>query len=144
MSELICYIALLALLFYRTRISPGSRVSLKWGETTLRGRILRCEPGLTARIGLLNTPCLAPGDGLYLPGVKSIHTKGMHYPIDILFLDDSRRILAFQKSVVTGQRRIRGPKGVSATLELGEGTIDQFLKGLKLHQRIEVVDEHHH
>ena len=144
MIDLICYTALLALLLYMTRITQGARVLLKYGDTVLPGRVLKCAPGLMNRVGLLNTPALAPGDGLYLPGVKSIHTKGMHYPIDILFLDDSKRILAFQKSVAAGQRRVKGPKGVSATLELGAGTIDQFLPGLELYKRIEVHDERPH
>ena len=144
MTDVICYLVLLALLIYMTRINPGSIVSLKWGDTMLPGRILKCEPGLMNRVGLLNTPALAPGDGLYLPGVKSIHTKGMHYPIDVLFLDDSKRVLAFQKSVSVGQRRVKGPKGVSATLELGAGTIDLFLADLELYKRIEVLDERPH
>lgn len=141
MNELICYIALLALLAYMTRISPGSKVTLKWNARLLPGHVLKCEPGLMNRVGLLNTPALAPGDGLYLPGVKSIHTRGMHYPIDLLFLDDSKRILAMHTAVAVGQRRIKGPKGTSATLELGNGTIDLFLQGIALHQYIEVIYE---
>lgn len=141
MTDFICYITLLALLIYMTRLRPGSKVSLKWGDTVLPGHVLKCEPGLMNRVGLLNTPALAAGDGLYLPGVKSIHTRGMHYPIDLLFLDDSKRILAFHKTVAHGQRRINGPKGTSAVLELGEGTIDRFLQDIALHQRIEVIYE---
>lgn len=43
---------------------------------------------LGARLrGLLATPHLAADTGLYLPGCRSIHTLGMTYAIDVLFVD---------------------------------------------------------
>src|SRR5258706_3992404 len=38
-------------------------------------------------IGLLATPSLAPGEGLWISPCKSIHTFFMRFPIDALFLD---------------------------------------------------------
>lgn len=139
--DLSCYAVLLVLLIYMTRIVPSSKVCLTWNGQRLPGSILKSDVGLMNRVGLLNTPALASGDGLYLPGVKSIHTKGMHYPIDIIFLDDSKRIVGFERSVLSGAKKIKGPKGTSSTLELGAGSIDQFFQGIELHQRIEVAHE---
>jgi uncharacterized membrane protein (UPF0127 family) len=43
--------------------------------------------------GLLGRPPLQPGDGLLLRGEKAIHTVGMGYPIDVLFLDRSGKVV---------------------------------------------------
>jgi uncharacterized membrane protein (UPF0127 family) len=37
--------------------------------------------------GLLGYPVLRSGEGLWLPGTQCIHTFGMRFPIDVLFLD---------------------------------------------------------
>lgn len=136
--DIICYVALVALLVFMTKVRPNTRITLRWQNSPLAGTVLQCEPGIMNRVGLLNTPTLAPGDGLYLPGVKSIHTKGMHYPMDLLFLDDTKRILSFYKSAVAGQRKIKGPKGTSSVIELGAGTIELLLPDIQIHSRIEV------
>ena len=139
--DLGCYAALLLLLVYMTRIIPSAKVSLTWNGTRLPGTVLKCDVGLMNRVGLLNTPALRCGDGLYLPGVKSIHTKGMHYPIDVIFLDDAKRILSFDRSVPVGVKRLKGPKGTSSILELGAGSIERLFSGIELHQTIEVIRE---
>jgi hypothetical protein len=136
--DIICYLMLITLLIYMTRIKTNIRISLHWRGNVLPGTILRCEPGIMNRVGLLNTPTLDCGDGLYLSGVKSIHTKGMHYPIDLIFLDDSKRILSFTRATPTNQRKIKGPKGTSSVLEMGAGSIDTCFPDIQLHSRIEV------
>ena len=43
--------------------------------------------------GLLGHAPLAPDEGLLLQGEKAIHTVGMSFPIDVLFLDRTGRIV---------------------------------------------------
>jgi hypothetical protein len=43
--------------------------------------------------GLLGTPALAQGEGLWLSPCTSVHTFFMRYPIDVIFLDARRRVL---------------------------------------------------
>lgn len=43
--------------------------------------------------GLLGHAPLQPGEGLLLRGEKSIHTIGMGFPIDVLFLDRAGRVV---------------------------------------------------
>ncbi len=50
--------------------------------------------------GLLGRPPLQPGQGLLLRGEKAIHTVGMGYPIDVLFLDRSGRVVQLYHSMV--------------------------------------------
>ncbi len=49
--------------------------------------------------GLLARPPLQAGDGLLLRGEKAIHTVGMGYPIDVLFLDRAGRIVHLYHSM---------------------------------------------
>jgi hypothetical protein len=43
--------------------------------------------------GLLGHAPLAPGEGLVLRGEKAIHTIGMGFAIDVLFLDPEGRVV---------------------------------------------------
>lgn len=43
--------------------------------------------------GLLGHAPLTSGEGLLLKGEKAIHTVGMGFPIDVLFLDSAGRIV---------------------------------------------------
>ncbi len=47
----------------------------------------------TRLVGLLNRSGLEPGEGLLLRGEQAIHTVGMRFPIDVVYLDRSARIL---------------------------------------------------
>jgi uncharacterized membrane protein (UPF0127 family) len=47
-------------------------------------------------IGLLTTPSLGAGEGLWLKPCASIHTLFMRYPIDALFLDTEGFVLGRQ------------------------------------------------
>jgi len=44
-------------------------------------------------IGLLNRKTLAQGEGLLLDRCYGIHTIGMRFPIDVLFLDKELRVI---------------------------------------------------
>lgn len=44
-------------------------------------------------VGLLNRRRLEPGEGLLIDRCYGIHTFGMRFPIDVLFLDQDLRVL---------------------------------------------------
>ena len=74
--------------------------------------------------GLLFRPALQAGEGLLLWNVRSIHTIGMRYPIDVVFLDESLKITGCEAQV--GSRRVLfGGKGARHALELRAGTLQQ-------------------
>jgi uncharacterized membrane protein (UPF0127 family) len=55
-----------------------------------RGQIARSR---WARLcGLIGRAFLAPGAGLWLPGTKSVHTFGMRFAIDVVFVDADNKI----------------------------------------------------
>ena len=63
-----------------------------------RGQTL-VEKGAVARTaaerrrGLIGRASLARGEGMLLPGTKSIHTFGMGFAIDVIFLDSQGRVI---------------------------------------------------
>ena len=56
------------------------------------------------------------GEGLLIPGCRNVHTFGMRFRLDVLFLDDEGRVLELRRAVPPG-RFIRCP-GAMAVLEL--------------------------
>jgi len=72
--------------------------------------------------GLLGHPPLQPGEGLLLRGEKAIHTIGMGFAIDVLFLDRTGIV----KHVIPAMPPWRASPFVAAAadvLELPAGTI---------------------
>jgi uncharacterized membrane protein (UPF0127 family) len=73
------------------------------------------------RVGLLKHESLAPGDGLWIVPCEAIHTFGMKFPIDIVFLNAKRKVLKVRHTMV--RRRLSGCLWASSVLELPAGTL---------------------
>lgn len=71
--------------------------------------------------GLLGTAALAPGDGLLLTPCWAIHTVGMRYPLDVVFLDGENRVLKVVAGLSPGRGVAYPP--ASKVLELPAGTV---------------------
>lgn len=56
------------------------------------------------------------GPGLLIPRCRSVHTLGMRFPLDLIFLDEDGGVLELRRGVPPG-RFIRCP-GAMAVLEL--------------------------
>jgi len=72
--------------------------------------------------GLLGTKGLADGEGLWLDPCGSVHSFGMGYPIDVLFLDRSGEVVGLVSSLAPN-RIVRGVPGAAGALELPAGVI---------------------
>ena len=69
---------------------------------TFMARVLhvRIAGGFLQRArGLLLRPPLAENEALLLPGCASVHTFGMRYTIDVVFLDPLGRVLRVARSL---------------------------------------------
>ncbi len=75
------------------------------------------------RRGLLGTTSLPVGEGLLIQPCRSVHTVGMDYPIDVLFIaGDGRVVKAFAN---LGPGRLTWPVfAAHMALELPAGTIE--------------------
>ena len=67
-------------------------------------------------LGLALLPRRRAGVGLLLPRCRSIHTFGMRFTLDVLFLDEEHRVIELRRGVPP-RRVIRCP-GAMAVLEL--------------------------
>lgn len=75
----------------------------------LRGLLFRPPLRADGSEGLLITPC------------GSVHTCGMAYPIDIVFIDDEGVVVGCREAVVP--LRFRMQRGSRSVLELAQGAI---------------------
>jgi hypothetical protein len=85
--------------------------------------------------GLLGRPPLKPGEGLVLRGEKAIHTIGMGFAIDVLFLDRAGRVVHLIPAMVPFRASPWVPRAADV-LELPSGTIAQT--GTALGDQIEL------
>ena len=76
----------------------------------------------TRLLGLLGHKPLQPGEGLVLRGEKAIHTIGMGFAIDVLFLDPEG-IVKHLISTMVPFRASPFISGATDVLELPSGTI---------------------
>jgi len=100
---------------------------------TLLGDAIREANTFLSRIrGLLRSERLAPGEGMWICPCNSIHSFGMRFEFDALFLDSGKKVVGlyrrFRRNRVS--RVFLAARGV---LELPEGTIEMT--------RTEVGDE---
>ena len=71
-------------------------------------------------VGLLAHKKLETNSGLLLVPCGSIHTVGMRFPIDVVFLDHAGRVLGWADSVPPNRFRF-APKGTRQVLEIAQG-----------------------
>ena len=76
-----------------------------------------------ARIrGLLGRRTLPDGEAMIFPQCRSIHTVGMRFAIDAVFVDQAWRVVALRENLRPG-RLVFPVWGASSVIELAQGTI---------------------
>jgi uncharacterized membrane protein (UPF0127 family) len=113
---------------------PGSRLRIR---NTSRDTLLADRAGIadstkTRKVGLLKHACLEPGDGLWITPCEAVHTIGMKFPIDVLFLDRKLRVVKIRRDMP--QWRLSGSFRAHSVLELPSGTAEatQTVRGDQL------------
>ena len=91
-------------------------------NTCLGEQIGVAETSLTRMVGLLGKRSLAPGCGLLIVPSQAIHTIGMAFPIDVIFVDKKYRVLGVRHAVPPF-RFTRAFWRAMGVLELPAGTI---------------------
>ena len=106
------------------------------------GKILLHDVRLAATFftrarGLLFTPPLKEGEGLWIKPCNSVHTFFMGYPIDVVFLDAGTKVIHIIKHMEPGHisRIIRKAKSV---LEIRPGAADEL--GLKINDVLDLAE----
>ena len=79
--------------------------------------------------GLLGAAALQKGEGLILAGEKSIHTLFMGFPIDVVYVDKSCKIIRVDSNMVPYRLGPFVPRS-AYVLEMPVGTINQTASGV--------------
>jgi uncharacterized membrane protein (UPF0127 family) len=107
----------------RRRAKPDLR--LRISNLTRQSELAHCaevaDDGAKRRKGLLGRQELRPGEGLWILPCEAVHTFGMQFPIDIVYLDRNLRV----KKVSSDVRpwRLSACLTAHSVLELASGTI---------------------
>ena len=98
----------------RFRDQPRAEV---WGR-----RVPVAQSRRARLLGLALLDRHVAGPGLLLPGCRSVHTFGMRFPLDLVFLDCNLRAVSLRRAVPPG--RVAFERRAQAVLELpvGEST----------------------
>ena len=86
----------------------------------LAERAFRAAGFLERGLGLLARPPLRQGEALWLDPCGGVHTCGMRYSIDVVFLDRSLRVTGIARAV-RPWRIALAPRGTRSVLELPSG-----------------------
>ena len=91
-----------------------------------RGSVLATEADVAdtsrkRRVGLLKHSSLPPGQGLWIAPCEGIHTFGMKFPIDVIFLDRAKKVIKVRPRM--GPWKLALSFFAHSVLELPAGTI---------------------
>ena len=71
-------------------------------------------------VGLLGRRALPPGAGLWLTPCAAVHTVGMRFSLDLIFLGRDLRVVRVARNV-PANRLVRGGRGAHSALEIAAG-----------------------
>jgi uncharacterized membrane protein (UPF0127 family) len=85
--------------------------------------VRRARDPLARLLGLAGLRALPPGVGLLLPGTRSIHTFGMRFALDLVWLDREGRVVRVDRGVPPW--RMRGCRAADTVVELPAATVSE-------------------
>lgn len=94
-----------------------------WNRTRnllLAGDVAVANTSATRRAGLLGRTGLTAGEGLWITPCEAVHTIGMKFPIDVVFLNKRKEVVKVRAGL--GPWRISGSLRAHSVLELPAGT----------------------
>jgi uncharacterized protein len=83
-----------------------------------------CTGPLERARGLLRRPAPPPGSALWIAPCRAVHTCGMRYPIDVVFLDDRGLVVRLDAAVPPW--RVVAHRDATSVLELRAGECDRL------------------
>jgi uncharacterized membrane protein (UPF0127 family) len=101
---------------------PKLRVTNQSRGQVLADRADIADTSAKRRTGLLKHTGLEPGEGLWIAPCEGVHTFGMKFAIDVLFLNKKKKILKVRPNMV--RRRMALSLRAHSVLELPAGTIE--------------------
>jgi len=104
---------------------PKPDLRLRISNLTRQSELANCaevaDDGAKRMKGLLGRRELRPGEGLWIRPCEAVHTFGMHFPIDLVYLDRNLRVKKVRSDVPPW--RLSACLTAHSVLELASGTI---------------------
>ncbi len=72
-------------------------------RTELASRVTKADTFFSRLKGLLGRPSFPEGEALWIIPCRAVHTRGMTFAVDVLFLDPSLRVLALEEGLTPGR-----------------------------------------
>ncbi|MBX5440807.1 MAG: DUF192 domain-containing protein [Solirubrobacteraceae bacterium] len=107
--------------------ATGAARLLELPARTLPGGLV-VHAATTARArrrGLARLDALPPGAGLHLSPCRSVHTAGMRFALDLVWLDGDGRVVRIDRGVRPW--RVRSFRRARSVVEVAAGRADAFL-----------------
>ena len=76
-------------------------------------------------LGLARLDELPPDRALHIPRCRSVHTFGMRFPLDLIWLDGDGKVVDVDRNVP--RRKLKSCRGARSVVETGAGQADAFL-----------------
>jgi uncharacterized membrane protein (UPF0127 family) len=92
-------------------------------SVVLGDRVAVADDSRTRRTGLLKHTSLERGEGLWIAPCEAVHTFGMKFVIDVVFLSRKKKVLKIRKNMP--KRRVAICLRAHSVLELPAGTLDE-------------------
>lgn len=108
-------------------------------NTWLATKVRKADSFLTRLLGLLKRRKMGPEEALWLVPSKGIHTIGMKFPIDVIFLDKDNRVVDLVRALVP-YRATRIHLNSHSVLELPRGTINKSLTKVRDQLDVSLVE----
>ena len=96
-------------------------------QSILAARAEVADREATRRRGLLGRDGLNPGEGLWILPCEAIHTFGMRFPIDLVYVDRKLRVRKVRSAV--GPWRLSGCLFAHSVIELPAGAVQATRTG---------------
>lgn len=123
---LLCYCGLLLWMLIHVDGSKARHARLVIDDKLIDGsHIVIAKSWLNRRVGLLNHASLPSGNGLWIEGATSVHTKGMLFAIDVIYLDAAGQVLHILPGVEPESTTPKLPRA-KCILELAGGDAQRY------------------
>lgn len=84
--------------------------------------VVLARNALQRSIGLLGRRSVAPHQGMWFPNSWAIHTIGMRAHLDVVFLDERRRVVSIRSGIPPNSLAV-AHIGAANVIELGSGAL---------------------
>ncbi len=100
------------------------RGRLMWGGRAYAGRAERASGRVERMRGLLGRRALGPGAALVIERCGAVHTVGMRFALDLVFLDRAWRVVRVVRGVRAGLPFVWGGWRAARVVESEAGCLD--------------------